>query len=84
MLPSHASVSAQNGKVSSVGARISPVFSRNVKHEQACFLRAARAFLGLRGSRVNTLLTAVSWVGSVMSTCGAAWGAAERMVSAGP
>ena len=51
-LPSHASVSPQNGKAASGGAGLSPAFSRNVRHEQACFLRPARPFLGVWGSRV--------------------------------
>lgn len=52
VLPSHASVSPQNGKAASGGAGLSPAFSRNVRHEQACFLRPARPFLGVWGSRV--------------------------------
>lgn len=52
VLPSHASVSPQNGKAASGGAGLSPAFSRNVRHEQACFLRPARPFLGVCGSRV--------------------------------
>ena len=61
-----------------------PSLFRERKTWESMFSKTSEAFPGDSGLSHEPLLTTVSWVGSMMSTCGAAWGPAERVVSAGP